>query len=59
MNESRNYPYSVAFNIKGKIINVNLTLKDPKDAVLFDEWLESEIDNNIYHADGGPNVIEL
>lgn len=59
VNESRNYPYSVAFNIKGKIITTDITLRDSRDANLFDEWLESEIDNNVYHADGGPNDIEL
>lgn len=59
MNESKNYPYSVAFNISGKIITVDVTLRNPRDADLFDKWLESEIDNNIYHADGGPNDVEL
>jgi len=59
INESRNYPYSVAFNIKGKIITTDIKLRYPSDANLFDEWLESEINNDIYHADGGPNDIEL
>lgn len=59
MNEARNYPYRVAFSIRGKIINVEITLENPRDASLFDQWLEQEIDNDIFHADGGPNDVEL
>lgn len=54
-----NPPYSVAFNIKGKIIETEIILRNPRDAKVFDQWLEDEIDNNIYHASGGPNDIEL
>lgn len=58
-NEARNYPYRVAFSIGGKIINADITLENPRDAALFDQWLEQEIDNDIFHADGGPNDVEL
>lgn len=59
MNEAKNYPYSVAFNISGKIIETEIVLRNPRDAGLFDQWLEQEIDNDIFHADGGPNDVEL
>lgn len=59
VNEAKNYPYSVAFNIGGKIIETDIVLRNSRDAALFDQWLEEEVDNNVYHADGGPNDIEL
>lgn len=59
VNEARNYPYSVAFNIGGKIIETEIVLRNSRDAALFDQWLEEEVDNNVYHADGGPNDVEL
>lgn len=59
VNEAKNYPYTIAFSIEGKIFNAKVTLESEKYAALFDKWIESEIGNNIYHADGGPNDIEL
>lgn len=59
VNESRNYPYTIAFNANGRIIKTQLTLEYSSDAKDFDRWLESEVDNNVYHAYGGPNDIEL
>jgi hypothetical protein len=59
VNEARNTSYSVAFNINGKIIETDVVLRNPSNAKDFDKWLEEEIDNVIYHADGGPNDVEL
>lgn len=60
INEAHNYSYSVAFNVGGgKIVTTELILKNSSDAKIFDKWLSSEIDNTVYHADGGPNDIEL
>ena len=70
VNEARNYPYHVALiTSKGNInvtlitskgnINVTITLKNANDADAMDEWLEDQIDNSIYAADGGPNDVEI
>ena len=59
VNEARNYPYHVALITSKGNINVTITLKNANDADAMDEWLEDQIDNSIYAADGGPNDVEI
>lgn len=63
LNEARNHPYSLALvdcnRPDGTPVCITVTLDDPKDAKAFDQWIKTQMDNTIAHADGGPNEIEF
>jgi hypothetical protein len=63
INEARNLEYRVSFtnltDAEYLPITVTITLDDRDSVKPFEAYLRKELDNTIFHAEGGPNTIEL
>ena len=59
IDESYSRPYRIWIMTKSGNVEATLTLSDPRQAVVVDKLIEDELDNIFYHAEGGPNNIEL
>ena len=59
IDESYSKPYRVWIMTKSGNVEAILTLANPRQADVVDKFIEDELDNIFYHAEGGPNNIEL